>query len=242
MLTRRRVGSALLGAFSVLGGARLSAFAQSIPDNRADQIKAAGKTMAFAAPGGDLGRILKAILADFTADTGIRVNYLEGPLLDIYGRIKAERTRPSIDVYVASSVTEAKGIQEGMYTPIDPKIVTNLAKVTATIVITWALGLGSALAESCFETRFALINQVVSIAANDTNAAVQYKVCLTGERITSADILNPTSTLVTLESSPEGNETGCAFVISNKSLTARLITYEGSTSKANATLNVCVLP
>ena len=130
MLTRRRVGSALLGAFSVLGGAKLSAFAQSIPDNRADQIKAAGKTMAFAAPGGDLGRILKAILADFTADTGIRVNYLEGPLLDIYGRMKAERTRPSIDVYVASSVTEAKGIQEGMYTPLDPKIVTNLSKVS----------------------------------------------------------------------------------------------------------------
>lgn len=98
MLTRRRVGSALLGTLSVLGSARLSAFAQSIPDNRADQIKAAGKTMAFAAPGGDLGRILKAIQADFTADTGIRVNYLEGPLLDIYGRIKAERTRPSIDV------------------------------------------------------------------------------------------------------------------------------------------------
>ena len=130
MLTRRRVCSALLGALSVLGGARLSSFAQSIPDNRADQIKAAGKTMAFAAPGGDLGRILKAILADFTTDTGIRVNYLEGPLLDIYGRIKAERTRPSIDVYVASSVTEAKGIQEGMYSPLDPKVVTNLPKVS----------------------------------------------------------------------------------------------------------------
>src|SRR5262245_14845316 len=90
MLTRRTVGSALLGALSVLSGARQSSLAQTIPDNRADQIKAAGKTMAFAAPGGDLGRILKAILADFTSETGIRVAYLEGPLLDLYGRIKAE--------------------------------------------------------------------------------------------------------------------------------------------------------
>jgi hypothetical protein len=59
--------------------------------------------MAFAAPGGDLGRILKAIQADFTADTGIRVNYLKGPLLDIYGRIKAGRTRPSIDVMLPAA-------------------------------------------------------------------------------------------------------------------------------------------
>lgn len=130
MLDRRTVCSTLVGALSVLGGATQSSRAQTIPDNRADQLKAAGKTMAFAAPGGDLGRILKSILADFTNETGIRVNYLEGPLLDLYGRIKAERTRPSIDVYVASSVTEAKGIQEGIYAALDPKIVTNLANVS----------------------------------------------------------------------------------------------------------------
>ena len=117
-----------------------------------------------------------------------------------------------------------------------------LAKVISAIVLAWATGLSSAMAESCFETKFTLINQTVIVAANDTNAVVQYKVCLTGERITTADILNPTSTLATLESSPEGNETGCAFVISSKSLTARLITFEGSTSKASAALNVCVLP
>lgn len=118
----------------------------------------------------------------------------------------------------------------------------NLAKVIPTIVLAWAVGSGGAMAESCFETRFGLINQTINFAANDTNAVVQYKVCLTAERIATADILNPGGTLVTLESSPEGTETGCAFVISNKSLAARLITYEGSTSKADVTLNVCVLP
>src|SRR5262249_25496758 len=107
------------------------AVAQSVPADRASQINAAGKSLVFAAPGGDLGRILKSILADFTKDTGIRVNYLEWLLLDLYGRIKAERNRPSVDVYVASSVTEAKGIAEGMYSPLDPTIVTNLANVSA---------------------------------------------------------------------------------------------------------------
>jgi len=120
--------------------------------------------------------------------------------------------------------------------------VKNLTTVIPTIVLAWAMGMSSALAESCFETKLGLINQTINFAANDANAAVQYKVCLTAERIASADILNPSSTLVTLESFPDVSETGCAIVISNKSLAARLITYEGSSSKANATLNVCVLP
>jgi hypothetical protein len=120
--------------------------------------------------------------------------------------------------------------------------VKNLATVIATIVLALATGLSSAMAESCFETKFALINQTINFAANDTNAAVQYKVCLSAERNATADILNPSSMLITLESSPEGNDSGCAIVVSNKSLSARLMTFEGSTSKASASLNVCVLP
>ena len=120
--------------------------------------------------------------------------------------------------------------------------VKNLATVIPTIVLTLAMGLSGAMAESCFETKFALINQTVNFAANDTNTAVQYKVCLSGERNATADILNPSSMLITLESSPEGNDSGCAIVVSNKSLAARLMTYEGSTSRASASLNVCVLP
>jgi len=98
------------------------------------------------------------------------------------------------------------------------------------------------MAESCFETKFTLINQIVNFAANDANAAVRYKVCLSAERIATADILNPGSVLITLESPPEGSDGGCVIVVSNRSLAARLLTYEGSTSKADATLNVCVLP
>jgi hypothetical protein len=119
--------------------------------------------------------------------------------------------------------------------------VKNLATAIPTIVLTLAMGLSSAMAESCFETKFALINQTINFAANDTNAAVQYKVCLSAERTATVDILNPSSMLITLESSPEGTDS-CAIVVSNKSLAARLMTYEGSTSRASATLNVCVLP
>lgn len=117
-----------------------------------------------------------------------------------------------------------------------------LAHIVPAAVLAWAMASSAALAETCFDTRFGQVNQIINFAANDTNAAVQYKVCLTAERNASADILNTGGTLITLESFPDGTETGCAFVISNKSLAARLTTYEGSTGKANATLNVCVLP
>src|SRR5262245_26120562 len=109
--------------------------------------------------------------------------------------------------------------------------VKNLATVVPSIALAWAIGTGGAMAETCFETKLGLINQIIYFAANDTNAAVQYKVCLTAERTATADILNPSSALVTLESFPEGTETGCAFVTSNKSLAARLTAYEGSSSK-----------
>ncbi len=118
----------------------------------------------------------------------------------------------------------------------------NLTMVIAVFVLAWATGSSGAMAESCFETRFIQINQTINLAANDTNAVVRYKVCLTGERTATADVLNPSNILITIEYFPDGPEAGCAFVISNRSIAARLITYEGSTSKANATLNVCVLP
>jgi len=123
---RSFVSAVALAAAAMTGSGALHA--QTLADQK-DLINAAGKTLVFAAPGGSLGQVLKAVLADFTDQTGIKVNYLEGPLLDLYGRIKAERRRPSIDVYVASSITEAKGIEEGVYQPLDPKIVTNLANV-----------------------------------------------------------------------------------------------------------------
>ena len=125
----RRFGVALMIGGLVLAAGAGAVHAQADSPDQQALIRSAGKSLVFAAPGGDLGKILKSVLADFTQQTGIRVNYLEGPLLDLYGRIKAERNRPSIDVYVASSVTEAKGIQEGTYQALDPKIVTNLRQV-----------------------------------------------------------------------------------------------------------------
>lgn len=118
----------------------------------------------------------------------------------------------------------------------------NLTTAISSMLFAWAMGSSGAMAESCFETRFSHVNQTIAIAANDANVPVRYNLCLTSERIASADILNPGNVLITIESPPDGDEGGCAFVVSNRSLTARLITYEGSTTKATATLNVCVLP
>ena len=120
--TRRTVLQSLIGSAALA----TPVMAQS---NKDDLVKRAGKTLTFAGSGGDLGEILKTLLADFTADTGIKVNFFAGPLLDIYGRIRAERNRPSIDVYFSSSVSEAQGLKDDMYTPLDPAIVTNLAEV-----------------------------------------------------------------------------------------------------------------
>lgn len=92
-------------------------------------IDKAGKSVVFAGPGGGNGETLKSLFADFTKDTGIRVDYLAGPVQDLYGRIKVERNQPTIDVYYSSPVTEVKGIEEGIYQPLDPGIVPNIAQL-----------------------------------------------------------------------------------------------------------------
>lgn len=117
------VGLLMLGLL-----APVSARAQDSGIDKA-QAARAGKTLVFAGSGGGLGDTLKKIMADFTDQTGIRVNYLAGPLLDLYGRIRAERNRPSIDVYFSSSVSEAKGVEEALFAPLDPRMVPNLQYV-----------------------------------------------------------------------------------------------------------------
>ena len=96
-----------------------------------DLLNQAGKTLVFAGVGGPIGNTLKTMASAFTKATGIRVTYVEGPVLDLFGRIKAEQNRPSIDVYYGNNVTESLGIEQGLYLPLDPKIVTNLADVYA---------------------------------------------------------------------------------------------------------------
>ena len=124
--------TSILGLFAAAGlvfaGPANPAHAQASTVDK-DLVAQAGDTLTFAGSGGALGNILKGLLADFTAETGIEVQYLEGPLMDLYGRIMAERGRPSIDVFFSSSVVEARGLKDGIYAPLDPEIVTNLDDV-----------------------------------------------------------------------------------------------------------------
>jgi putative spermidine/putrescine transport system substrate-binding protein len=105
------------------------ATAQTAPASNAEYIKQAGKSLVYAGPGGGLGESFKRIFAEFTKDTGISVTYLTGPIMDMYGRIRAERNRPSIDVYLSNGVTEARGIADGAFLKLDPKIVTALPEL-----------------------------------------------------------------------------------------------------------------
>jgi putative spermidine/putrescine transport system substrate-binding protein len=92
-------------------------------------IDQASKTVVFAGPGGELGEAYKRIFADFTKETGITVTYLPGGVLDLFGRMAAERRRPSIDVYLSNGPSEARGASDGLYQQLDTKIVTALSEV-----------------------------------------------------------------------------------------------------------------
>jgi hypothetical protein len=121
--------------------------------------------------------------------------------------------------------------------------MNRLAKALLTVATVGSAGLGPAVAETCFENHFDSIGQQLTFAANDANASVQYKVCISSSANASADIGSPTRTLVTVHYRTVGAETGCVFVMLNSTLIATLTDYEGpDRSSPEVSLSVCALP
>lgn len=69
------------------------------------------------------------LIAGFEKATGIKVNLVVGTALSNYSKVVATRERPEIDVYWSNELTHIAGKQQGLYVPLDPKIVTNLPDI-----------------------------------------------------------------------------------------------------------------
>jgi putative spermidine/putrescine transport system substrate-binding protein len=65
----------------------------------------------------------------FTKETGISVVYNAGLGAPLLTQLELQKNSPSVDLYFGNPITVPIGVAQGLFTPINPKIVTNLKDV-----------------------------------------------------------------------------------------------------------------
>ena len=90
----------------------------------------AESTVVFGCYGGTLEQFVRdTIVPEFKKATGIDMKLVIGTALSNYAKVVATRSTPEIDVYWSNELTHAAGKQQGLYTTLDPAVVTNLSDV-----------------------------------------------------------------------------------------------------------------
>ncbi|MCK1397035.1 ABC transporter substrate-binding protein [Bradyrhizobium sp. 4] len=129
----------------VLSGAvKLGAFAANVAPFVVPCQAQAGTTISFASWGGSYGDFIKEFwIKPFTAETGISVDYVNGPDL---AKVKAQVTSNSVlwDVFDTSGAVAYAGAKEGFWELIDTKIVdsTRFARSSPAFAVPTAIYAG----------------------------------------------------------------------------------------------------
>lgn len=86
-------------------------------------------TLTFAGPSGSLGDVYRAAIADFTTETGIEVDYVEGRVADNFARIQADlaANKETVDVYWSNDSIDPIGRAQDTFQPLDPDLLPNAA-------------------------------------------------------------------------------------------------------------------
>src|SRR5689334_8837844 len=115
----------------VRGGAGAAALALTTGPFVMSGTARAAERIAFVSFGGSYGDFTKeSWIKPFTAQTGIEVDYVTGPDL---ARVKAQVTTRNVewDVFDGAGSTISAGSKEGLWEPIDSKIVDRTRFVTS---------------------------------------------------------------------------------------------------------------
>lgn len=88
------------------------------------------ESMVFAGLGGTVQNGLQKCAIDgFQKKYNVRVEYLPAQPSQTLAKVVAQRTRPTIDVMWSSNAEAYRGFKAGVFVPITPKLVPNLANI-----------------------------------------------------------------------------------------------------------------
>lgn len=84
----------------------------------------------------------KAFIPEFESKFNVKVVWVNGTSFEHYGKIKAQRSNPQIDIALLDEPVLAPARKEGLIAPLDPKIVTHLADMKKIALIENNEGVG----------------------------------------------------------------------------------------------------
>jgi putative spermidine/putrescine transport system substrate-binding protein len=86
--------------------------------------------------------VLQDALKPFEADNNVTVRFTAGSSSDNVTRAIAARNNPDVDVVMGEEMTFTQGLNEGIFAPLDPALVPNLANVAPASVMGDRHGVG----------------------------------------------------------------------------------------------------
>jgi putative spermidine/putrescine transport system substrate-binding protein len=69
------------------------------------------------------------ILAEFLKQRGLKIRWILGTSVGNIAKVKATQGSPEIDIVLADDIPQRAALNEGLWEPLDPGIVTNLASL-----------------------------------------------------------------------------------------------------------------
>jgi putative spermidine/putrescine transport system substrate-binding protein len=86
--------------------------------------------------------VLERALAPWAEENNVTVRFTAGSSTDNVTRAIAARNNPDVDIVMGEEMSFALGVQEGIFEPLDPAVVTNLEHVVPEAIMADGLGVG----------------------------------------------------------------------------------------------------
>lgn len=128
---KRKTSSYAFGAAVLVAGLALSSCAASAPEPDADGEVQLESQLVIAGVGGATGEAFQAGLAEFTAETGVEIIWVEGLGSDHVGRLVAQKNSPEIDLLQGDMRSHYAALPQGIWAEIDGDRLSNLADFPA---------------------------------------------------------------------------------------------------------------
>lgn len=110
-------------AAAILAAAGLAACSSSGQSSSASSSGADLGPITYAGSGGSAGAVIQKEINKFTAQTGIKVNYVQGTTSVNYAKVVAQKAHPSVDVLEINPSDLVKGAAQGLFDKINAQEV-----------------------------------------------------------------------------------------------------------------------
>jgi putative spermidine/putrescine transport system substrate-binding protein len=94
---------------------------------------------------GGFDKMFEEVAAEFLKQRELKLRWVLGTSVGNIAKVKATKASPEIDLVLADDIPQVAALKEGLWEPLDPKIVTNLANLRPAARLAGDQGVGLAV-------------------------------------------------------------------------------------------------